>query len=48
MQVKQAITINGAPEELYRFWCDLQNLPRFMKHLESVTTERMIWQTASP
>jgi uncharacterized membrane protein len=46
MQVKQAITINGAPEELYRFWCDLQNLPRFMKHLESVTTEQMMGQTA--
>jgi uncharacterized membrane protein len=46
MQVKQAITINGAPEELYRFWRDLKNLPRFMKHLESVTTEQMIGQTA--
>ena len=46
MQVKQAITINGAPEELYRFWRDLKNLPRFMKHLESVTTEKMIGQTA--
>ena len=46
MQVKQAITINGAPEELYRFWRDLQNLPRLMKHLESVTTEQMMGQTA--
>lgn len=46
MQVKQAITITDAPEELYRFWRDLQNLPRFMKHLESVTTEQMIGRTA--
>ena len=47
MQVKQAITINGAPEELYRFWRDLKNLPRFMKHLESVTTEQLMGQPAA-
>jgi uncharacterized membrane protein len=47
MQVKQTIMINGAPEELYRFWRDLQNLPRFMKHLESVTTKQMMRQTGA-
>jgi uncharacterized membrane protein len=47
MHVKQTITINGAPDELYRFWRDLQNLPRFMKHLESVTPEQMMRQTAA-
>jgi uncharacterized membrane protein len=47
MQVKQAITINGAPEELYRFWRDLQNLLRLMKHLESVTTEQIMGQPAA-
>lgn len=36
MRVAQSITINRSPEELYRFWRDFQNLPRFMKHLESV------------
>lgn len=36
MRVTQSITINRSPEELYRFWRDFQNLPRFMKHLESV------------
>ena len=47
MQVKHAITINRASEELYRFWRDLQNLPRFMTHLESVQmTEQMMSQTA--
>jgi uncharacterized membrane protein len=51
LQVKQAIAINRAPEELYRFWRDFQNLPRFMKHLESVqkseqTTEQAMIQTA--
>ncbi|HTK88473.1 MAG TPA: SRPBCC family protein [Nitrospiraceae bacterium] len=33
---KKSITIHRPPEELYRYWHDLQNLPRFMKHLESV------------
>jgi uncharacterized membrane protein len=47
MQVKHAITINRASEELYQFWRDLQNLPRFMTHLESVQmTEQMMNQTA--
>ena len=33
---KKSITIHCPPEELYRYWRDFQNLPRFMKHLESV------------
>ena len=36
IRVAPSVTINRSPEELYRFWRDLQNLPRFMKHLESV------------
>jgi uncharacterized membrane protein len=36
IRVAQAVTINRSPEELYRFFRDFQNLPRFMKHLESV------------
>ena len=35
-KVEKSITINRRPEELYRFWRDLANLPRFMKHVESV------------
>ena len=30
------LAINRSPEDLYRFWHDFQNLPRFMKHLKSV------------
>jgi uncharacterized membrane protein len=30
------ITINRSPEEVYKFWRDFRNLPRFMTHLESV------------
>ncbi len=31
------MTIDKAPEELYRFWRNFENLPRFMQHLQSVT-----------
>ncbi|HYY56917.1 MAG TPA: SRPBCC family protein [Pyrinomonadaceae bacterium] len=35
-QVKKSLIINRSPEELYQFWRDLENLPTFMHHLESV------------
>jgi uncharacterized membrane protein len=35
--VKQAITINRSPEEVYQFWRDFTNFPRFMSHIESAT-----------
>ncbi|MBA3521401.1 MAG: SRPBCC family protein [Gemmatimonadales bacterium] len=37
IRVEQSITINRPPEELFQFWRNLENLPRFMDHLESVT-----------
>ncbi|MDP9022646.1 MAG: SRPBCC family protein [Actinomycetota bacterium] len=36
MRSTTAITINRPPEEVYRYWRDLHNLPRFMFHLQSV------------
>jgi uncharacterized membrane protein len=36
IRVEKAVTINRTPEELYRFWRNFENLPRFMNHLESV------------
>lgn len=38
IHVKKSIAINRSPEEIYRFWRDFQNLPRFMQHIESVQT----------
>jgi uncharacterized membrane protein len=35
-QVRKTIIINRSPEELYQFWHDFENLPRFMTDLESV------------
>jgi uncharacterized membrane protein len=51
VRVAQAVTINRSPEELYRFWRDFQNLPRFMKHLESVRAtgdRRSHWSAKAP
>jgi uncharacterized membrane protein len=36
MQTRAAITINMPRDEVYSFWRDFTNLPRFMQHLESV------------
>src|SRR5690349_15898666 len=38
IHVVEAFTINKPAEELYRFWRRFDNLPTFMKHLESVQT----------
>jgi uncharacterized membrane protein len=35
--VKKQIIIDAPAAELYRFWRDFENLPRFMRHLESVS-----------
>jgi ATP-dependent Clp protease, protease subunit len=37
LQIEETITVNKPPEEVYRLWRSLENLPRFMSHLESVT-----------
>lgn len=37
IEVARAITIDCSPEEAYRFWRKLENLPSFMLHLRSVT-----------
>jgi uncharacterized membrane protein len=49
--VFNTITIKRAPEEVYRFWRDFQNLPRFMSHLESVQVtddKRSHWVAKAP
>jgi uncharacterized membrane protein len=51
IRFKRSTTINRTPEAVYRFWRDLQNLPRFMYHLKSVqvTGERTShWVTQAP
>lgn len=37
IRIEKSVTINKSPEELYQFWRNFENLPRFMDHLESVS-----------
>ena len=51
VRVIRSIAINRPADEVYRFWRDLENLPRFMYHLRSVRiTEpaRSHWVTNAP
>jgi uncharacterized membrane protein len=36
IKVEKSVTIKRSPEELYKFWRNFENLPRFMNHLEAV------------
>lgn len=36
VRVEESVTINRPVTEVYRFWRNFENLPRFMEHLESV------------
>jgi len=38
--LEQAVTIARPPEEVYAFFRDFQNLPRFLSHLESVRVDK--------
>jgi uncharacterized membrane protein len=51
IKIEKSVTINQSPEELYRFWRNFENLPRFMNHLESVTvldSDLSHWVVKSP
>src|SRR2546422_6179451 len=36
IKVEKSVTINKPVDELFRFWHNFENLPRFLSHLESV------------
>lgn len=45
-EVTEAVTVLRKPEEVYAFWRKLENLPQFMRHVESVqqtTPTRSHW-----
>jgi uncharacterized membrane protein len=51
VHVDESVTINQPVEILYRFWRNLENLPRFMRHLESVervTDTLSRWRAKGP
>lgn len=37
VEIVESISINASPEEIYSFWKNFENLPSFMRHLESVS-----------
>lgn len=51
IHVTRTIAINRPPEDLYRFWRDFENLPRFMNHIEEVRVidnRRSHWRAKGP
>jgi len=53
LQLQATVTVNKSQEEAFAFWRDLTNLPRFMRHLESVTPQadgdsRSHWVAKAP
>lgn len=50
-RVARSITVNRGREEVYAFWRNFENLPRFMKHLEAVQVHderRSRWTAKAP
>ncbi len=51
VKVKNAVTITKPRDEVYAFWRNLENLPRFMRHLEEVVetdAHRSEWRAVAP
>jgi len=51
IKVKSATTVGRPVSEVYRFWRNFENLPRFMSHLESVQVldeKRSHWSALGP
>jgi uncharacterized membrane protein len=50
IHVVRSITINRSPQVVYEFWRKLENLPKFMAHLESVQEdgEGSLWRAKAP
>ncbi|HXG89208.1 MAG TPA: SRPBCC family protein [Vicinamibacterales bacterium] len=51
LHVHESVTIGRPAPELFRFWRDFSNLPRFMDHLEDVriiSPTRSVWTAKAP
>lgn len=51
VHVYESVTINRPAAELFRFWRDFSNLPRFMDHLDNVeiiSPTRSVWTAKAP
>ena len=48
---RSSVLVNCSPREAYQFWRDFENLPQFMRHLESVNVldgNRSRWTAIGP
>jgi uncharacterized membrane protein len=51
IKVERSVVVNRPASEVYQFWRNFENLPRFMDHLESVTVideSRSHWVAKAP
>jgi uncharacterized membrane protein len=51
IHVTEVITVNRSADDIYQFWRDFENLPRFMRHLESVHVSDELhsyWRAKAP
>jgi uncharacterized membrane protein len=51
IHVYESVIINRPPNELFSFWRDFSNLPRFMEHLKDVKVlgpTRSVWTAKAP
>ena len=51
IKLEKSVTINQPAEQLFQFWRNFENLPRFMQHLEAVQVldeRRSRWQAKAP
>jgi uncharacterized membrane protein len=51
IRVTEGVTVNRPPEEIYRFWRNLENLPAVMTHVKSVElrpNNRSLWRVSGP
>jgi uncharacterized membrane protein len=51
IHAKASCIVNATPEEVYQFWRNFENLPRFMRHVNSVTQlgeGRSHWKVKGP
>jgi len=51
VHVEHSVTINRSASELYRFWRDLNNIPRIMNHVQSIQVldeKRSHWTATGP
>ncbi len=51
VHVERVTTLNRSVEDVYRYWADFRNFPRFMRHVESVELlggNRSHWRVSAP